>query len=703
MKRILAVMLSLLFVAALLPSASKAETSGNIGDNLTWSFDESTGVLTITGSGKMNSFYSAPWYDFAAQIKEVRLPNGLTNISTGAFMDCTSLTAVTIPSTVLSLGGGVFSGCTSLKNVSLPASLYYLGTDVFYNTAFWNAQANGLVYLNHVLLGYKGSCPKTVNVKNGIKVIADGAFSELTLDKVVLPETLLVIGSGAFTYNRIGSINFPSSLTMIGSWAFEGTTLGISRLVIPPKTRLGESVFYCCNGMNELIILNPSYRSYLNPEYPSSGMFAETSCIKSITMPANSDVQNEDFYMAVGLEKLRLTKGNGRVNSSLMKNMYDDWYTYVANDFPLSVAVTLDDGITTIGTEAFSTSAFQSISLPASLTKIEANALAGASKLTDVYYRGTQAQRDAKLPASAIAGGNNPLLNATWHYSSDVTVGFNASDVKFKGATAYVIANGTAQTPRVTVTDNTTGRELANTKFDVEYLENVDPGTAYAVVTLKNGYSGSFRVPFKIYLPATSSTTVANVFGGIKLTWKAVAGASGYVVYRRAWNLVDNGWTTFERWNNTTGTTWTDTNVYAGTRYQYGIKAYFTKRLDPVSCTYLGGNIGDNYNLGEVGPLKTTVRITTRKLTSVTAGSKQMTVKWEGSSVFTGYQIQYATDSAFTKNAVALKISNPKTVQYTVKSLKSGTTYYVRLRSYHEFNGMTYFGEWSEVKSCKVK
>ncbi|MBR0507292.1 MAG: fibronectin type III domain-containing protein, partial [Clostridia bacterium] len=78
-------------------------------------------------------------------------------------------------------------------------------------------------------------------------------------------------------------------------------------------------------------------------------------------------------------------------------------------------------------------------------------------------------------------------------------------------------------------------------------------------------------------------------------------------------------------------------------------------------------------------------------------------VKWAGSSVFTGYQIQYAENAAFTKNAKAIKISNPKTVQTVLKNLKSGTTYYVRIRSYHEFNGMTYFGEWSNVKSTKVK
>jgi hypothetical protein len=157
-----------------------------------------------------------------------------------------------------------------------------------------------------------------------------------------------------------------------------------------------------------------------------------------------------------------------------------------------------------------------------------------------------------------------------------------------------------------------------------------------------------------------------------------------------------------------TGTEWIDGSdvdhkVYAGSRYQYGVKAYFARRTDPVSGATIGGNVGDNFNLGEVGPLKTTVRITTRVLNSVTAGSKQMTVKWTPSKNFTGYQIKYATDKNFTKNVVAIKITDPKTAQTVIKNLKKGTTYYVTIRSYHEFNGMTYFGEWSNVKSCKVK
>ncbi len=289
----------------------------------------------------------------------------------------------------------------------------------------------------------------------------------------------------------------------------------------------------------------------------------------------------------------------------------------------------------------------------------------------------------------------------------DGTIEWNSADVQYKGTTPYVIANGNAQTPRFSVKDRN-GNTVSRSNYTYVYRENTNAGTGYVIVTFTSQYSGTAQGWFKIYLPPTTATTVENVSDGIRITWNPVEGAAGYVIYRRAWSSTTNGWTDFVRWYNVTGLSWIDGSdadhkVYAGTRYQYGVKAYFARRVDPVSGATIGGNVGDNYNLGEVGPLKTTVRITTRVLNSVTAGRKQLTAKWGASSVFTGYQVQCATNSAFTKNVKTIRITNPKTAQTVIKNLTSGKTYYVRVRSYHEFNGMTYFGEWSNVKTCKVK
>ncbi len=273
-------------------------------------------------------------------------------------------------------------------------------------------------------------------------------------------------------------------------------------------------------------------------------------------------------------------------------------------------------------------------------------------------------------------------------YDGEAEASFRDGAVQYRGATPFVVANGSAQRPAVRVTDGE-GVEVDPQYYTVTYANNVQPGTGTATVRFR-GTDRELTLWFKIYLPATSATAVQNVDNGIRLNWEPVPGAKGYVIYRRAWNLTSAGWTEFKRWNNTTAVTWTDTTVYAGTRYQYGIKAYFD---DPM----------DNFNLGVVGPLKTAVRITTRKLNAVTPGSKQLTVKWSGSKVFTGYQIKYATDRNFTKNVTAVKITRPDQYQTVIRNLKPGTTYYVTVRSYQVFEGMTYFGGWSNVLSGKVK
>ncbi len=293
--------------------------------------------------------------------------------------------------------------------------------------------------------------------------------------------------------------------------------------------------------------------------------------------------------------------------------------------------------------------------------------------------------------------------------ASGNTIEWNAEDVEFKGSVPFVIANGKAQTPRFNVL-NKRGETVSAKYYSYEFKENTLPGTGYLTVTFKNGYTGTCESFFKIYLPASEWLTVENVEEGVKLEWAPVEGAAGYVIYRRAWSTTTNGWTTFERWWNVTETTWTDGTilghkVYAGTRYQYGIKAYFTQRLDPVSGDLIGGNENaplGNYNLGIVGPLKTTVRITTRVLNSVEGGSKQITAKWSASKNFTGYEVQLATDDAFTKDVKSVVIDDWHTAETTFKSLKANTTYYVRVRSYHIFEGMTYYGQWSNVMSAKT-
>ena len=74
---------------------------------------------------------------------------------------------------------------------------------------------------------------------------------------------------------------------------------------------------------------------------------------------------------------------------------------------------------------------------------------------------------------------------------------------------------------------------------------------------------------------APTVTTARNYGSGVLVEWDEVEGATGYVVYRRVWDKKIDDWTTFARWNNTKELKFLDTKVYEGTKYQYGIKAYY--------------------------------------------------------------------------------------------------------------------------------
>ena len=273
-------------------------------------------------------------------------------------------------------------------------------------------------------------------------------------------------------------------------------------------------------------------------------------------------------------------------------------------------------------------------------------------------------------------------------YSGPATVEFSKPTVDFRGTTPFVVYDGKAKTPTVTVKD-ADGKVIASNRYTVAYTNNTDPGTATVTVSFINTMNTATGW-FKIYLPGPTQTTVENVKDGIKVKWNKVDKAIGYVIYRRAWNASSSDWTVFQRWNNTTATEWIDKTVYAGTRYQYGIKAYFT-------------NAFDTNNLGEVGPLKTTVRMTTRVLTELKPYTGKLVAKWEGSKYCTGYEVQYARDAAFTSSVKTATVNKPTTYTRTISNLKSSTTYYVRVRSYTVMGDMTYYGEWSNVLSAKTK
>ena len=103
------------------------------------------------------------------------------------------------------------------------------------------------------------------------------------------------------------------------------------------------------------------------------------------------------------------------------------------------------------------------------------------------------------------------------------------------------------------------------------------------------------------------------------------------------------------------------------------------------------------------GTVTKTFKIIPKKTTLKTAASPkkgQLKVTYTKQTNITGYQITYALDKSFTKSKASK--SSAKLTK-TISGLKSGKTYYVKVRTYKTVKGTKYYSGYSAVKKIKVK
>lgn len=123
----------------------------------------------------------------------------------------------------------------------------------------------------------------------------------------------------------------------------------------------------------------------------------------------------------------------------------------------------------------------------------------------------------------------------------------------------------------------------------------------------------------------------------------------------------------------------------------------------PGKATIIITTTGEkNYFSMDLARLTITVRpINTQKLTVKSSARGKMTVSWSTAKSVSGYEIQYSR-SKNMKNARSLTMKG-KTTQVTLKNLAKKKNYYVRIRTYKTTNGKKYYSTWSTVKTVKVK
>lgn len=153
--------------------------SGTTGD-CEWRFYPSTGIIIISGNGKMGSYYpysKRPWNQYSDKIKKVIIENGVTNVGQEAFLFCSGLESVELSETVSTIEIEAFDQCDNLTEINLPNSLKSIQTLAFF------------------------SCEKLTITKmpNQLKYIGDRAFEDCTsITGVEIPASVTLVSSDAF-------------------------------------------------------------------------------------------------------------------------------------------------------------------------------------------------------------------------------------------------------------------------------------------------------------------------------------------------------------------------------------------------------------------------------------------------------------------------------------------------------------------------
>ncbi len=106
---------------------------GMLGENIRYSLD-SSGVLRISGEGRMNNFEESPFKN-PEKIKAVLFEDqekcAVENIGDNTFNGCINLYGITIPQTVTEIGTYAFSECKSITEMTVPDSVTRVGEYAF--------------------------------------------------------------------------------------------------------------------------------------------------------------------------------------------------------------------------------------------------------------------------------------------------------------------------------------------------------------------------------------------------------------------------------------------------------------------------------------------------------------------------------------------------------------------------------------------
>lgn len=620
----------------------------------------------------------------ASDIESVTLPDSLTTIEKNAFYNCEKLKSVTIPQNVSSIGLAAFvEGLSesSLTEIKVdPENPYF-------------SEKDGVVFS-----------------KDGTKLIV---FPSGRSGDYQIPDGTVSVGDYAFYYCvNVSSITVPGSVRSLGEGAF-GNCSSLTKAVLNEGLEeIGEYAFQSSSGIRDIII-PASVKSV-----GKNGLRLSSGC--RIRVLSTDTVWADDAFRDSALIA-------GKKDSTLQKYAEDRGYTFVElsadNRIPLQnewfEQITSDYEYNGKSHEP----------------EIESSESAPELEQGSDYEVTYENNINAGTATVKITGKD--IFCGTVERSFKITPDENGMYVCYfaENNETYLETTfkGKKVEPEVVIDGLVQGKD-----YTVTYVNNEKPGEARAELTGIGNYKGSETLYFTIYgkLPAVDpiadqtytgkELTPAIVIPGLK------AGEDYYMYYE------DN------QYPGVATVTIYGTGYYKGTatihfkiikkteKFVSNVKlnrtsyTYTGKSIRPsVTVTVNGKKIGANaYKLyyknnknsgigtvqvrgiGKYSRINKTLTFKILPLKTLLTGLKKanrsFTASWKKNIQATGYQIQYAADSRFTKERKTVTVGKQSATRYKISGLKNKKTYYVRIRSYKRVGKKVLYSSWSTVKKIWV-
>lgn len=662
-------------------------TDNVCGDDLTWSFDEATGLLTVTGSGDMHDYIVydenykhisvAPWGELP--VKAVSLPLGLTSIGEGAFRDCVGLTEVTIPATVTRLGEYAFSGCTGLKEVILPDSVVDLSGQWVFQGCSSLEYVRIPDHIEFMGISFFAGCTalEEIRLPSALKRMDGAGFNGCTaLKRIEIPESVVSLGSSAFQKcSSLTEIRIPESMSYIDMYTFRYCT-NLKRIHLPVTvTKINESAFYACDSLTDIWYQgNPEMKAQItisggNLELKNAVwhyVYSDALPAPQIVVENNDtgglNVRWESIPDSVGFEVAVATSPDGefRVMAPTSTGRVGSYVIFRYNKLDLGVAY-----------------------------YFRARALDAEAKAGSDWSNVASGYRKLKINAPSVQQSCNGENIISWK-AVENAVGYEL----WRAPTAEPDnCKKLITTTELSCTDSNADQKTSYNYQVVALHEdpnsNSEPSekiAAYASKRPPHSYSewvlvsepslglageerreciacGSVETrQLEVLVPKAPVVKISGNAdtGKPKLSWKAVAGADLYRIYRAAGTSGS-----YSYYKSTRSTEFTDTGAKVGTNYFYKVLA----RSEKTSQNSKYSNV-----VNRVCDLTRPVM----KLKVDTASGKPK-ITFEKVSGAEKYYIVRST----SKSGTYSKVATVSGTSYIDKTAKAGTNYYYKVKALH--------------------